>query len=200
MNILEILIILFLIFPFIKRIIDGMKQREQQSPEDQQQQKTGGDEPNPWEAPDDYSWGEPEQKQEKPKPGGSWDDTLQELEDLFAGRPSHREKEKPVPAPKPEPATHTASRSVSSEAATKNQKPEAPIGSVDASSDLVNTENPIYKSLDVAPEVIAIEETKIRDYSKDLHEPGALRHAFVLKEILDTPSSLRRVRRTPNGY
>lgn len=195
MNILEILIILFLVFPFIKRIIDGMKEQGEKLPEDPQRQR---EEHNPWESPDDYSWGEPpEQQQEKPRSGGSWDDALQELEDLFAGQPSQRKKEKPAPAPKPEPATQTRSKSTDREA--DSWKQQAPIGSVDASSDLMNTENPIYKSLDEAPEVVS-GETKARDYSQDLHEPGALRHTFVLKEILDTPSSLRRIRRTPMGY
>lgn len=201
MNILEILIILFLVFPFIKRIIDEVRGQGQKLPEGQQKQKdSDSEQSNPWESPNDFSWGDPQEKpKEKSRSGGTWDDALQELEDLFAGQPTQRRKEQRESPRKPEPAPQTRSHTTSTEDDTLNQKQQAAIGNVDASSDLMDTENPIYKSLDEAPEVITI-ESKARDYSADLHEPGALRHAFILKEILDTPSSLRRVRRTPNGY
>lgn len=194
MNILEILIILFLVLPFIKRIIDGIKHGGEE-PAKHRHEETGTQEADPWDSPEDYSWGD---AKEKPEAGGSWDDALRELEDLFAGQPS-QPKKAPAPKPRPEAAPRTKNQPVAQESAAISQKQQAPIGSVDASSDLMDTANPIYKSLDEAPEVVT-EEAEIRDYSSDLHNPGALRHAFILKEILDTPSSLRRIRRTPGGF
>ncbi|MEX0928208.1 MAG: hypothetical protein WD266_12270 [Balneolales bacterium] len=171
MSIFEILIILFIVFPFIKRIIDGIKQQGEPPPGQQpgeRDNQTGRD-PSP----------------------GSWDEALGELEDLFSGQPSRGSRE---PEREPESPARPLDKPTGSEAGSKSSSPEAPIGSVDASSDLMNTENPIYKSLDEAPEVITT-ESSLKDYSRELHDPQALRNAFILREILDTPSSLRRIRK-----
>jgi hypothetical protein len=59
---------------------------------------------------------------------------------------------------------------------------------------LLVSENPIYTSLNEAPEII--EESSKRSYSvfEDVRDPQRLREFFVMKEILDKPVSRRRVR------
>lgn len=188
-HLFQILIILFLVFPFIKRIIDGIKEQGNPPANRPPRQNEGPREQNPWDAPDDYTWGQP---QNKPQAGGSWDDALSELEELFTGKPAPK---KPEPAP-PRPAQKTPvqDQSAAREEQKVSQKPQAAIGSVDASSDLMDTANPIYKSLDEAPEVTTV-KTGTKDYSGYLHDHETLRNAFVIREILDTPSSLRRLRK-----
>jgi hypothetical protein len=59
---------------------------------------------------------------------------------------------------------------------------------------LLESENPIYTSLNVAPEIV--EDADMRSFSvfEDIKDPNRLREFFVMKEILDKPMSARRVR------
>jgi hypothetical protein len=59
---------------------------------------------------------------------------------------------------------------------------------------LLESENPIYTSLNVAPEIV--EESDKRSFSlfEDIKDPNRLREFYVMKEILDKPMSMRRVR------
>ncbi|MEX0685574.1 MAG: hypothetical protein WD267_01315 [Balneolales bacterium] len=189
MDIIQILIILFIVYPFIKRIIDGIKEKGQPPGDIQQNQQDDSYDSSPWELPE---YNTREESKTPPRPSGSWDDTLSEIEELLTGRPAQRKTEQKVPDTQTPVATQSKARYT--EEQNKIQQTEKPIGSVDVSSELMDTENPIYKSLDEAPEVIT-EENSMKDYSQIIHDSETLRTVYVMREILDLPSSIRRLRR-----
>lgn len=61
-------------------------------------------------------------------------------------------------------------------------------------NELMESENPIYTSLSVAPEIQDDKVDKTFTVYQDIRNPQRLREFYVMKEILDKPVSLRRVR------
>lgn len=76
----------------------------------------------------------------------------------------------------------------------KSVRPEEMDSAEEMVEQLMESENPIYTSLNEAPEIQQDSASRSFTVFEDVRDPQRLREFFVMKEILDKPVSLRRVR------
>ena len=76
----------------------------------------------------------------------------------------------------------------------KTVRPEEMASAEEMVEQLMESENPIYTSLNDAPEIQTDAASRSFTVFEDVRDPQRLREFFVMKEILDKPVSLRRVR------
>ena len=195
--IFEILILLFILFPFIKQLIEQLKGEQPQQPP-QKHRETVRREQDPWENPDQYDWGGEQAEQKKP----DWEDAFRELEEIFTGK-----RQEPRSKPKPEPQRAEQSRSsteparTSASTTTQHSEPiqlsDNPYQAdmpdfqhVEHESLEIGASNPIYQERlgskrDRAPSKAA------RSIRRTIQSPESLRAAFIFKEVLDKPGGRR---------
>lgn len=197
--IFEILILLFILFPFIKQLIDQLKGEQPQRPP-QKHRETAQRKQDPWENPDQYDWGGEQAEQKKP----DWEDAFRELEEIFTGK-----RQEPASKPKPEPhrteksqPTAESTRPSSTSTTTQHSEPiqlsENPYQAdmpdfkhAEHESLEIGASNPIYQERlgskrDRGPSKAA------RSIRRTIKNPESLRAAFIFKEVLDKPGGRRK--------
>lgn len=192
----EILLLLFILWPLIQRFLEKNKPKQGQPQND--------DYYDEFEQPGSVS------REGRPEPQ-NWQEAMQELEMIFSGQtPPTTVPAKPEPKAAPEPRPHSSnntrlgSSSLDARASVRNEKlasrPTLVRGTIgkqesdEMIQELLESSNPIYKSLNVAPEIE--DDKKKIQYSvfTDIRDAKRLREFYVMKEILDKPIARRRVR------
>jgi hypothetical protein len=197
MDLFQVLILLFILYPLLKKLFGGGKKPANNR---QPRQTTPGEQRDHYE------------REPSRTATDSWDDALRELESIFTGETA---RTPPAPEPEPEapPATAPTSRSRTS---TGNQpvrkgspvpresvqlrrqrelqeRFEKTLKSDSIFDEMSDEDNPIYQPLDEG----AIVEDEDRDYSEDtrkylgLDDTRELQRHMIVKEILDKPLSKR---------
>ncbi len=164
---LELLIIIFIIYPLLQRIFGKKKADIKKAPPAQRQEDNAGFEQE-------------------------WEDSLKELEELFGGKRSEPEPPKPpapvevkTDAPPPIQRTETRKEYSRNEGELERQRRLAaftPLESDDLSS------SPLYSIGDVAEKNEMAEEYPAL---RQLSDPKTLAESIIIKEILDKPLALR---------
>ncbi len=192
----EILLLLFILWPLIQRFLEKNKPKQGQPQND--------DHYDEFEQPGSVS------REGRPEPQ-NWQEAMQELEMIFSGQtppttvPANP-KPKATPEPRPHSSTNTrlGSSSLDARASVRNEKLASRATLVRGATEkhesdemiqeLLESSNPIYKSLNVAPEIE--DDKKKIQYSvfTDIRDAKRLREFYVMKEILDKPIARRRVR------
>lgn len=195
----EILILLFIVWPFLKKLLEKNQpgnQSANKTPENQQKQA------------------ETEAWTEDPL---DWDNAFQDLEELFTGKKTTVEtKPEPEPSYTEDPYKHIDRGSEYSElvfergsrqqeiddTATRKSAAENPFHydaddflSGDEPGDIVDDDNPIFQDLDEETEVTVFEGNIGIDVTRDLKNKHIMRNAIVIKEVLDRPLSKRRTKK-----
>jgi hypothetical protein len=198
MDLFQILILLFILYPLLQKLFGGGKKPANKRQTDQ---TASGQRP-----------GHTERESARSVGTDSWDDALRELESIFTGQTISR-----TPSPDPEPvkpqeALPTTRSRTAGGGQTVRKVPSVPTESIQLRrqrelqerfektrksdslfDDIADEDNPIYQPLDEG----AIVEDEENDYSEDtrkylgLDSPGELQRHFVVKEILDKPLSRR---------
>lgn len=197
MDLFQILILLFILYPLLKKIFGG------------------GEKPTNKRQPDRTATGQQQGRFDRDPAqsagNDSWDDALRELESIFTGQTTSRTQ-----VPDPEPAKPQDARPTTRSKTTSGGQPVRK-GSVQSESiqlkrqrelqerfektqksdslfdEIIDEDNPIYQPLDEG----AVVEDEDNDYSEDtrkylgLDNPRELQRHFVVKEILDKPLSRR---------
>lgn len=219
-NLFQILILLFIFYPLIRRVLDGLKPKEEAEEAETGQEPAAED---PW--PDRAERDRRPASSERARPaaaqhsetrgGQSWEDFFDGLEKVLSGdEPSRQQKQTQQNTPQHDTARGSRTqgtqavdrstrsgrrpRSESYDPFTYEQESGAEIGAQaeKVAQELIEGDNPIYTELDDTEET-AVTETRGRKYVKRvLMNPEKLRDGILLKEILDPPKS----RRTRHPY
>jgi hypothetical protein len=198
MDLFQILILLFILYPLLQKLFGGGKKPANKRQTDQT--ATG------------QHQGRLDRETARSSGSDSWDDALRELESIFTGQTTSR-----APAPEPEPAKPQNTLPTTRSKTTGGGQPVRKGSPVPTESiqlkrqrelqerfektqkseslfdEIIDEDNPIYQSLDEG----AIVEDEDNDYSEDtrkylgLDNPRELQRHFVVKEILDKPLSRR---------
>lgn len=197
MDLFQILILLFILYPLLQKLFGGGKKPANKRQADR---TSTGQKP-----------GRIDRESARSAGTDSWDDALRELESIFTGQTISR-----TPSSDPEPAKpQDALPTTRSRTASGGQPVRK--GSLQAESiqlkrqrelqerfektkksdslfeEIIDEDNPIYQPLDEG----AVVEDEENDYSEDtrkylgLDNPRELQRHFVVKEILDKPLSRR---------
>lgn len=236
-NLFQLLILLFIFYPLIKRFLDGMKSRneEQEQPEtadepwsDRQSRRQEPARPERTQSERTQSEQTRSASSERKEARGeqTWEDFFEGLEQVISGDEPKKEptrsdstrdssaSRQPQTAqqaaqtgtgrrrgsgsdpgyrhPSHEPV-YTPSRRESASPYTYEQNSDARIGAQadEVDRELTEGENPIYKTLDDAPEVVIADDRGKKNVKRILNNPEKLRDGILLKEILDPPKSRR---------
>ncbi len=232
-NLFQLLILLFIFYPLIKRFLNGMKART----EEQEQPETADD---PWadrQSRRQDTSARPERSQpeqtrsaasERQEARGeqTWEDFFEGLEQVISGDEPKKEptrsdstrdssaSRQPQTAqqaaqsrtgrrrgsgsdpgyrhPSHEPV-YSSSHKEPSNPFSYQQKSDTKIGAQadEVDRELTEGENPIYTTLDDAPEVVITDTHGKKNVKRILNNPEKLRDGILLKEILDPPKSRR---------
>jgi hypothetical protein len=195
MDLFQILILLFILYPLLQKLFGGGKKTANTR---QPRQTTSGE-------PRDRYEREPSQTGTD-----SWDDALRELEGIFTGEttrkpPAPEPAEQPVTTPSTRSRTSTGNQPVRKGSPVPKESPqlrrqrelqerfEKTLKSDSILDEFADEDNPIYQPLDEG----AIVEDEDRDYSEDtrkylgLDDTRELQRHMIVKEILDKPLSKR---------
>lgn len=197
----EIMILIFIFYPAIKRFLDKMKQKSQ-APQRQ-------DSPYQEHAPEKRH---PEAAEpvwtEEPV---DWDDAFREIEELFTGNKSEPAELEPHPRePQPLPRRNPyeeLQRQREEEIRQINQQHHQPSqavsenpysytdfkrGNFEDPADLVDEGNPIFQDIDTPVQVVIHARYSDIAIHKSLRDPDTLRKAIIIKEVLTPPMSVRK--------
>lgn len=220
-NLFQILILLFIFYPLIRRVLDGLRPKEEEAEEAEAGQEPAAEDPWSDRAEHGRRPASSERAQHTATQRGeahgeqSWEDFFDGLEKVLTGDESSRQQQQTQQNTPKRDAAHV-SRTQGTQAAasatqsgrgprpepydpfTYEQKSDTEIGAQaeKISRELIEGDNPIYTELDDTQET-AVTETRGRKYVKRmLMNPEKLRDGILLKEILDPPKS----RRTHHPY
>lgn len=201
----EILVLLFVLWPLIQRFLDKNKPKSAES---------GDTRYTEYDDPFESGPRSPDRKEEP-----DWNEAMRELEIIFTGEPPSRPTPEELQAPTARRQNLDRKRDVEStrynnrldkdmvntrrrslESMQSRPLKQSSAKAMEAQSademveELMESENPIYTSLNVAPQIK--EDSDSRNYSvfEDVRNPQSLREFYVMKEILDKPVSKRRLR------
>lgn len=203
--ILEIIILLFILFPFIKQLIDNLK-GEQKKPE---RPARTSQKPDPWDKPEEYDWSGGQESEKQP----SWEEAFKDLEEIFTGQTSGQTDQPREPEPEP---VHRGTRSTTSEpsqapgqtttASTTSHSTDQYRGRVARfehqehmdhmeHGDLsIGSSNPIYNERLGSRRGEGGNTRAASKIRKTFKDADAVRAAFIFKEVLDRPLPGRRTR------
>lgn len=206
-SLIQILILLFIVWPFLKKLFEPARK-----PEDGHPQQPTGPQQDPNKKQEDLIWGE------EPV---NWDDAFKDLEDMFTGKKQEPEQDyqndyNPQPEYQSDPFSHIEQRDDPHKAqelvfdrSSRQQKIDrmqtqsaqpyhhdlADDMDITDPADMVADDNPIFKDLDEAPEVTTVGSKRGIDVTRDLKSVNIMRNAIIIKEVLDAPISKRPMRR-----
>lgn len=194
--IFEIIILLFILFPFIKQLIDQLKGEQPKSPEQikrERQQRREERRKDPWESPEEYDWGGGQEQK------SDWEDAFKELEEVFTGKSEQRKSESQMPRrersetkkqPEREKGPAKTTTTQHSEPIQLSENPyqaEMPdFQHQDHESLEIGASNPIYNEL-LGSKRDRKAPKAARQIRKTIEDPESLRAAFIFKEVLDKP-------------
>lgn len=205
-SLLEILILLLIIYPFIKSALDGMKGEKEEAPGGQRPRPEDGG-PDPWNAPEEYSWGEPTTTEQagrssaggsgSAEPPSAWDEMADDLEHILTGERSTRPSDEPVQGPSHSPSRSGTSASTQSQTrSTGNTGGERRETARDPAMDnMAERWEELKKSgrqeSDVSEDLVRSENPIYKDLDEaievsSLEGPEAYEHLDVTKKVLQT--------------
>lgn len=201
-NILHILIILFILYPFIRQLLDNLRGEEPEKAHKTAKRSTGSD---PWEEPEKYDWGGDATKStDQSERKSPWEDAFKELEEIFTEQTTGQQKQKTEPNPQRQRGQHERK----TEPTRKHQEPvelsdnpyEADLPDfshqehIDHESLSIGASNPIYNE-DLGSGGPRGNVTAAKQIQKTFRNPNSLRAAFIFKEVFDRPGAPPRRRR-----
>lgn len=195
MDLFQILILLFILFPILQKLFGGGKKKD---PNQRPHRTPTGGHREPW-----------EEEPETAKSSDSWDDALRELESIFTGettretpKPDTQTKSEPVKKPeavRTEPAGRSQTRPGAESTQLRRQRElqerfDKSKRKNSILDEIADEDNPIYQSIEEAA-VVDDDESMYSEQTRSflgLDNPEELRRHIMLKEILDKPLSKRK--------